>query len=137
MPPERTCMMSVHMICAIALAIAWQEQCRYIGLPNSWAMTHLIRPCFMHKERKTICSRLLRRLLGHKREQRSNILWESSGMADQFGNYRLLRLLGQGGFADTYLGEQIYLHTQAAVKVVQTSFGQGDQESFFNEARMI
>ncbi len=55
----------------------------------------------------------------------------------QVGNYRLLRLLGQGGFADTYLGEQIYVHTQAAVKVVQTSFGQGDQESFFNEARMI
>jgi eukaryotic-like serine/threonine-protein kinase len=55
----------------------------------------------------------------------------------QFGNYRLLRLLGQGGFADTYLAEQIYVHTQAAVKIVQTQFGQGDQESFFNEARMI
>src|SRR6266516_95027 len=55
----------------------------------------------------------------------------------QFGNYRLLRLLGQCGFADAYLGEQIYVHTQAVVKVVQTQFGQGDQESFFNEARMI
>ncbi len=55
----------------------------------------------------------------------------------QFGNYRLIRLLGRGGFADTYLGEQIYVHTNAAVKVVQTQFGQGDQESFFNEARVI
>ncbi len=59
-------------------------------------------------------------------------------IGQQFGNYRLTRLLGQGGFADTYLGEQIYIHTYAAVKVVQAQlFGQGDQESFFNEARMI
>src|SRR6266487_1217902 len=59
-------------------------------------------------------------------------------IGQQFGNYRLTRLLGQGGFADTYLGEQIYIHTYAAVKVVQAQLvGQGDQESFFNEARMI
>jgi eukaryotic-like serine/threonine-protein kinase len=55
----------------------------------------------------------------------------------QFGNYRLTRLLGQGGFADTYLGEQIYIHTYAAVKIVQAQLEQGDQESFFNEARVI
>jgi len=61
-----------------------------------------------------------------------------SDLAGQkFGNYLLIRLLGQGGFADTYLGEQIYLRTQAAVKIVHAQLVQPDQESFYNEARTI
>ena len=40
-------------------------------------------------------------------------------VGQQLGNYRLLRLLGQGGFADVYLGEHMYLRTQAAIKVLQ------------------
>jgi len=35
-------------------------------LANSWVMTQLIQPCCMYKERKTICSRQLRRLPGHR-----------------------------------------------------------------------
>ena len=38
----------------------------------------------------------------------------------QLGNYRLIHLLGQGGFADVYLGEHIYLDTPAAIKVLHT-----------------
>jgi serine/threonine protein kinase len=61
-----------------------------------------------------------------------------SDLAGQkFGNYLLIRLLGRGGFADTYLGEQVYLKTQAAVKIVQARLAQTDQESFYNEARTI
>jgi serine/threonine protein kinase len=40
-------------------------------------------------------------------------------LGQQLGNYRLIRLLGEGGFAEVYLGEHVYLKTQAAVKVLQ------------------
>lgn len=55
----------------------------------------------------------------------------------QLGNYRLLRLLGQGGFAEVYLGEHIYLNTQAAVKVLQTQLAKDQTEQFRTEARTI
>ncbi len=58
-------------------------------------------------------------------------------VGQKFGNYRLVRLLGQGGFADTYLGEHMYLKTEAAIKIVQTQLAQTDQEDFSSEARTI
>src|SRR5260221_513399 len=39
-------------------------------------------------------------------------------VGQQLGNYRLLRLLGHGGFADVYLGEHVYLQSQAALKLL-------------------
>ena len=39
----------------------------------------------------------------------------------QLGNYRLVNLIGQGGFADVYLGEHVFLRTRAAVKVLQVA----------------
>src|SRR3989440_8385169 len=55
----------------------------------------------------------------------------------QLGNYRLTRLLGQGGFADVYLGEHIYLKTQAAIKILQIRLAGDDMQGFLNEARTI
>lgn len=55
----------------------------------------------------------------------------------QLGHYRVIRLLGHGGFADVYLGEHVYLHTQVAIKVLHTHLGQEDIESFRNEALVI
>lgn len=55
----------------------------------------------------------------------------------QFGNYRLLRLLGQGGFAEVYLSEHIYLGTQAAIKVLHTQLESEDEDHFRREARII
>src|SRR3989442_439533 len=55
----------------------------------------------------------------------------------KLGNYRLLRLLGKGGFADVYLGEHIYLKTAAAIKVLHTQLTSEDMEGFLNEARTI
>jgi serine/threonine protein kinase len=58
-------------------------------------------------------------------------------VGQQLGNYRLTRLLGRGGFADVYLGEHVYLETQAAIKVLHTQLSLEDQESFLLEARTI
>src|SRR5579863_3376514 len=55
----------------------------------------------------------------------------------QLGNYTLLRLLGHGGFANVYLGEHIYLKTQAAIKVLQLQLGDEEKDQFINEARTI
>lgn len=40
-------------------------------------------------------------------------------VGQQLGNYRLIRLLGERGFAQVYLGEHIYLNTQAAIKILR------------------
>src|SRR6266849_1871300 len=55
----------------------------------------------------------------------------------QLGNYRLIRSIGQGGFADVYLGQHIYLTTYAAIKVLQTKLAQNDLQIFLTDARTI
>jgi serine/threonine protein kinase len=58
-------------------------------------------------------------------------------IGQQLGNYRLMRLLGRGGFAEVYLGEHIHLGAQAAIKVLHTHLGSQDVEQFRSEARTI
>src|SRR5579864_3611145 len=58
-------------------------------------------------------------------------------VGQQFGSYKLLRLLGAGGFAEVYLGEHVDLGTQAAIKVLYTQLGPTDIDAFRNEARTI
>jgi eukaryotic-like serine/threonine-protein kinase len=53
------------------------------------------------------------------------------------GNYRLTRLLGQGGFADVYLAEHVHLKTQAAIKVLHTQLTSEYVLHFRGEARTI
>jgi serine/threonine protein kinase len=55
----------------------------------------------------------------------------------RLGNYRLLNVIGQGGFADVYLGEHIHLNTLAAIKVLQMRLAGNNLEQFRNEARII
>jgi serine/threonine protein kinase len=58
-------------------------------------------------------------------------------IGQQFGNYRLLRLLGQGGFAEVYLGEHLHLKMQAAVKVLHTNLLGKEIEAFQSEAQTL
>jgi serine/threonine protein kinase/succinate-acetate transporter protein len=58
-------------------------------------------------------------------------------VGQQLGNYRLLQLLGYGGFAEVYLGEHVFLETQAAIKVLRTQLEGEDIEQFRKEARTI
>ncbi len=58
-------------------------------------------------------------------------------VGQQLGNYRLVRMLGRGGFADVYLGEHVHLETEAAVKVLHTQLADADITSFQREAQTI
>jgi eukaryotic-like serine/threonine-protein kinase len=58
-------------------------------------------------------------------------------VGQQLGHYRLLRVLGQGTFAEVYLGEHLYLERPAAIKVLRVQMDTETQEQFRREARTI
>src|SRR6266568_6595378 len=58
-------------------------------------------------------------------------------VGQQLGNYRLISLLGRGSFAEVYLGEHVYLETQAAIKVLHTQLASADIEPFRLEAKRV
>ena len=55
-------------------------------------------------------------------------------IGQQRGNYRLTQLLGQGGFAEVYLGEHIHLGSKVAVKVLYTRLNEEGLQQFKREA---
>jgi serine/threonine protein kinase len=55
----------------------------------------------------------------------------------QLGNYRLLQLLGKGGFAEVYLGKHGYLQSYAALKVLQMSLSEKEARRFQTEAQTL
>src|ERR1700737_3339367 len=60
-----------------------------------------------------------------------------SNQEQQLGKYRVLRLLGRGGFADVYLGQHLYLKSYAALKVLRTSLDEEDVTQFMAEAQTL
>jgi eukaryotic-like serine/threonine-protein kinase len=53
------------------------------------------------------------------------------------GNYRLVSLLGQGGYAEVYLGQHVRLNQQAAIKVLHAHLTEQEAEHFQQEAETI
>lgn len=58
-------------------------------------------------------------------------------VGQQFGNYRLVTVLGQGGYAQVYLGQHVRLPLQAAVKVLHTHLTSSEAARFQREAETI
>jgi serine/threonine protein kinase len=58
-------------------------------------------------------------------------------VGQQLGNYRLVALLGQGGYAEVYLGQHVRLELQAAIKVLHTHLTDQEAEHFQQEAHII
>ena len=58
-------------------------------------------------------------------------------VGQKLGNYQLVHLIGQGGFADVYLGEHIHLQTKAAIKVLHIKLDTENMKTFLQEARLI
>lgn len=54
----------------------------------------------------------------------------------RLGDYRLTQKLGGGGFADVYLGEHIYIGTEAAIKVLNGKFTPEEIEGLRAEASL-
>src|SRR6266849_5204222 len=61
----------------------------------------------------------------------------SDRLGQQLGNYRLVTLLGQGGFAEVYLGQHVRLSLQAAIKVLNRHLTDQEAEHFYQEAETI
>jgi tetratricopeptide (TPR) repeat protein len=58
-------------------------------------------------------------------------------VGQQLGNYQLVSLLGQGGYAEVYLGQHVRFKQQAAIKVLCAQLSSAEAEHFQHEAETI
>jgi serine/threonine protein kinase len=58
-------------------------------------------------------------------------------IGEKLGKYRLLRNLGHGGFAEVYVGEHVFLGSQAAIKILSTSLKSEEIDSFQIEPKRL
>jgi serine/threonine protein kinase len=58
-------------------------------------------------------------------------------VGQQLGNYRLIRQLGKGGYAEVYLGLHLLLDIQAAIKIFPSFVTQQDRDAFLSEAQVL
>lgn len=56
-------------------------------------------------------------------------------MLQQLGHYKILQSIGNGAFAEVFLGEHIYLKRRSAIKVLHPQALAGDKNDFVREAQ--
>jgi len=54
-----------------------------------------------------------------------------------FGDYQLIRLLGEGGFAEVYEARQVHLGTSVAIKILKDAFTPAQIEALRQEALIV
>ena len=69
---------------------------------------------------------------------RDTLAHSSSLASKDFGPYRVLRILGEGGMGVVYLGERRDLHSQVAIKVLRDAWlSPARRERFLSEQRTL
>ena len=58
-------------------------------------------------------------------------------VGQQIGNYQLVKLLGQGGYAKVYLGKHRYLKSYAALKILHATIHPRDEHKLLAEAQAL
>ncbi len=58
-------------------------------------------------------------------------------VGQKLGNYQLVRKLGKGGFSEVYLGEHVFLKSEAAIKVFNIQLEDDEKHDFFKEAQFV
>jgi serine/threonine protein kinase len=73
------------------------------------------------------------------RKESKHLTDKSAQEGKRIGGYRLLSLLGKGGFGDVYLGERLHDQAQVAIKILHNTglTHPEDVKEFINEARMF
>lgn len=61
----------------------------------------------------------------------------SDRVGQQLGEYRLLRLLAQRGFADVYLGEHLTVNNRVVLRVFRAVLSDEDHEEFLREVQLL
>src|SRR5438128_11838846 len=66
-------------------------------------------------------------------EQKGLALKERGRVGQQLGMYRLVRLLGQNGFSEVYLGKYLFDNRLVAIKVLDGYFNREDAKRFLTQ----
>lgn len=74
-------------------------------------------------------------------QERLSPIFKEAPMVDhidqQFGNYHLVKLVGEGGFGKVHLGRHLDSNTEVAIKILDTQLISREREDFLQEARLI